>query len=187
MNTNMKSQEIEKLIRRFEEGLTSIEEENFLKDFFTGDDVPYHLAHYKDLFHYYHDEGKIKTSAQFDQKLVKMIESQKKQSDMRKVIWSISALAASVIIIFGIFFSPTSKPEYTDTFNNPQTAYAETKKILLAVSGNFNAGLSEMEKLDDFTSGISHLENLNELNNGIDKLRKLSIINETKNKISNPK
>ena len=48
----MNLQKIEKLIKKYEQGNTSLEEEKILMDFFRNEEVPYQLRSYMDLFYF---------------------------------------------------------------------------------------------------------------------------------------
>ena len=48
----MELAKIEKLISKYLEAETTLEEENILKNYFSKDDIPIHLVEYKKLFNY---------------------------------------------------------------------------------------------------------------------------------------
>ncbi len=49
----MELAKIEKLIEKYLEAKTTLEEEKILKDYFSKDEVPSHLEEYKTLFNYF--------------------------------------------------------------------------------------------------------------------------------------
>jgi len=111
----------------------------------------------------------------FEKKLEILIDNQKVIYPVfkRNKIWiQIAAVAASVLIIFGVYNSIkyfTGKPEYKDTIEDPYMAYEETKKTLLYISEKLNYGLSTVSKLDQ----------------GLGKLQLLSKIPESENNNNN--
>ncbi|RLD62071.1 MAG: hypothetical protein DRJ05_01235, partial [Bacteroidetes bacterium] len=143
----MNLQKIEILIQKYESGETSMGEEKVLCDFFRDNDVPAHLIHYKRLFSFFNtSKGETLNSEGFDERIMEAIgeiDSAKSPLGRSQRLYAIMSIAASIIILIsvGIYFqSRTPQIYFEDTYDNPELAYAETKKILMLVSGNFNSG-----------------------------------------------
>ncbi len=83
----------EELLNKYFEGETSCEEENILRDYFRSDHLPAHLEMYKPLFAYFDAEAKAA-----------LIPPVRKKTN-RAVIFYLSGIAASVIILLGITFT----------------------------------------------------------------------------------
>ncbi|MCK8523530.1 hypothetical protein M0D21_18245 [Aquimarina sp. D1M17] len=135
----MELSNIEKLLEKYFEGETTISEEKELKVYFTGETVPSHLERYKDLFQYFSNESTI--TATKDLKI--------KASRTPKYKWI--GVAASIALIAGIFLTRTvDSTEPVDTFEDPEIALQETKKILNMVSQYMNEGKQNLVYLQEF-------------------------------------
>ena len=53
----MESAKIEKLLEKYYEAETTLQEEKQLKDYFSRSDVPAHLKEHKDMFNYFNDSS----------------------------------------------------------------------------------------------------------------------------------
>ncbi|AXT59024.1 hypothetical protein D1816_01205 [Aquimarina sp. AD10] len=135
----MELSNIEKLLEKYFEGETTISEEKELKVYFTRETVPSHLERYRDLFQYFSEESTI--TATRDLKL--------KTRNRPKFAWV--GMAASIALITGLFLTRTNPPpEKVDTFEDPEIALQETKKILSMVSQYMNEGKQGLVYLKEF-------------------------------------
>ncbi|MEW7290730.1 hypothetical protein [Aquimarina sp. 2304DJ70-9] len=134
----MELSNIEKLLEKYFEGETTISEEKELKVYFTRETVPSHLERYKDMFQYFSEESTI--TATRDLKL----------NTSRTVTYTWVGIAASVALIAGMFLTRTAPPKSIDTFEDPEIALQETKKILNLVSQYMNEGKQELVYLKEF-------------------------------------
>ena len=189
----MDLQKINNLLEKFYNGATTLEEELFLTEFFLEYEVPEELQVDKELFLYtYNQKQQECLDTNFETKFFDKIE--KKSSKIRKIRWITAA--ASIIIILTLFFN--LKPAYMyDTYDNPQLAYIEAKKILLKVSQKLNKGTNQIVKLKSFSKGIEQGSKLKKFNKnlrktiplrnfsyGIGQVAKISSLNKAKEKIS---
>ncbi len=134
----MELSNIEKLLEKYFEGETTISEEKKLKVYFTRETVPSHLERYIDLFQYFSKESNI--TATKDLKL--------KTSKTFRYSWI--GFAASVALIAGIFLTKTTPSDPVDTYEDPEIALQETKKILNMVSQYMNEGKQGLVYLNEF-------------------------------------
>jgi hypothetical protein len=189
----MNLQRIEELIEKYERGETTAEEEQLLKSFLLNEEVPPHLRNYKALFAYFESsKNEELPSIDFDDKVLAAIQDEKiipMAYGNRKRLYFIISVAAGLLILFGLYFRyglNGTSPD--DTFNDPMLAYAETKKILLKVSANMNAGVNEMKSIKEFNAGLSELEKVSAFQTGLNQLEKVTIFEKaqeiitTKNK-----
>jgi hypothetical protein len=181
----MNLQRIEDLIGKYEMGEASPDEEMQLKDFFMSKDVPFHLKKYKTLFAFYKLAGKEELpDIDFDEKILSAIEERKvipMNPNKRIKLFYISAVAAGMLILFGLFFryGINGNPQ-NETFDDPMLAYAETKKILMKVSANLNSGVNEMKSIKEFNNGLSELEKVSAFQTGLNHLGKVTILDKAK-------
>lgn len=161
----MDSKQIEALLAKYWECETTLKEEQDLREFFAGDQVPEELVQYKVLFTYFNDEKSIGLGADFDKKVldkVKNTAEPKKKGKVVKLFYEISRVAAVilVLVVAGYFV----KQEYVDkkdqvdtaltemdTFDDPKKAFEETKKALQLISANFKKGKKQASKVSAFS------------------------------------
>ena len=82
---------IEQLLERYWNCETTLEEEDILRTFFSQKEVPAHLLRYRSLFTYEQTIKKARLSDDFDEKILKLIESEE---------------APSISLYTSMFFAP---------------------------------------------------------------------------------
>ncbi len=184
----MSFQTIEKILQKYFEGDTSLQEEEQLKSFFQQDDVPPHLMSLKELFITYSREKEIEVlDKQFDNDIMSHIESEGIISMKRKrrtTIYMISGIAASILILitFFLYINILTK-SIEDTFSDPQIAYNEAKNIMLFVSEKLNRGTEPLNNaITKVDQGVDKLKAMEKFNAGmketmpIDKFNRIRFI-----------
>lgn len=156
----MDYKEIKLLIDKYWRCETSVEEEKILKDFFSREPVPEDLAPFAGLFKYYSSLSGIAPAKKFSPEIPEKAGIPLKQSRARSKMqaWYYRA-AAAVFLILAIFIINEQivklKRETAvivkDTFQNPEEALAQTKKILLSVSRELYKGEKEAVRLGEFS------------------------------------
>ena len=160
---------IEKLLTKYWETNSSVEEENQLKALLKEATDSDDLANEKELFAHFQDEKKLKLNDSFDAELLAVIEADEsikifKFSDYVK---RYSSIAAAVLVLFVssyVFIQQQQTFEQDDSFDSPEAAYAEFKKQMLMVSMYMNKGsetvnqLSNLGKFDDVVNDIGTME-----------------------------
>ena len=136
----MNTQKIKQLITRYENGETSREEELYLQSVFSeSKEIPFELRHYRAIFGYFTNTGNTQiTNMDFDTQLFEKLEAiegqAKKPISINRSLIYIS-IAASLTLLLGVYFSGLFNHQATDTYDDPRLAYAETKRVLLEISG----------------------------------------------------
>ncbi len=191
----MNFQEIEKLLNKYFEGETSINEENQLKEYFNKDFLPPNLKPFKEQFQYFSNARNEEiTDPDFDQMILNEIGERKLFSvdGKRKYLtYSLIGIAASIIIIFGFFFkSPLDNLDdknfaFANTFTDPEKAFTETQRILKYISNKFNSGVEPLNNISKFDEGVQNLNKMASFNEGMDEMIKISKFYEYKQLISN--
>lgn len=145
---------IENLLEKYENGETSLKEEQVLKNYFTSDTVAPHLEMYKPMFTYFlvnqqeqfTKDVPLKTKSIFDYKWI--------------------SVAAVAVLMLGIYFGKSfNNTNDLGTYNDPQLAFNEVSKSLEMISQSFNKGTSTVGYLNEVNKGASTLGYLNEVNN----------------------
>jgi hypothetical protein len=178
---------IEQLLEKYYNGETSLEEERKLRWYFQTRDVPEWLQPEKKMYDYFQKIRQEELSPGFTQKLSKFIDKQQKaqgKTIARTVLLWAGSAAAALIILLTVWlgykepFSPYASA-FQDTFDDPELAYLETKKVLLMVSEKMNEGTQNLQALDKLNEGVQNLYPVFSFGPGLQRLGKFSKINET--------
>ena len=130
----MELAKIEKLIEKYLEAETTLNEERILKDYFSKNDVPSHLKEYKDMFIYFSNSS-LDTSN-------KTISLPQNKSVMRWL--SVAAIAVLFVSVFSIHQNNIIERQ------EAELAYAETQKALELISFSLNKGNNAIAQLQTF-------------------------------------
>lgn len=142
--------DIEKLLEKYENGETSLKEEQQLKNYFSQETVAAHLEMYKPMFAYFF------VSKQ--ERFTKDVPLKTKRFFNYKWI----SVAAVVVLMFGVYFN---KPNEFGTYNEDQAelAYNDVVKSLEMISKHFNKGATTVGYLNEMNKGRSTIGYLNEV------------------------
>lgn len=171
----MDSNRIDDLLEKYWECETSLEEEKELKAYFNKSEYDKKYADVAPLFRYYDREQKVGgLDSFFDQRIMAEIENvQPKAKGKGKVLTlfgNIAKVAAVglIVVTAGYFIKEElskdeMKPYVSDTFEDPEKAFEETKKALQMISKNFNKGRKEVRKLSTFNEAQEKVKADNQL------------------------
>ena len=159
----MDYKQIEQLLERYWQCQTSLEEEKQLRDFFNHEEVPVHLAQYKDLFIYENLQQQESLGGDFDEKILKLIEAPVVKA--RKItlisrfapLFKAAAAVALVVMLGNVVHRTILEDEmngydyenYVDTYDNPEAAYQQVSSALMMISESINKSkkLQSMDSL----------------------------------------
>ena len=159
---------IEKLLQKYWDCETSIEEEKELKSFFNNDEVPEKWKSLVPLFKYYEQEkAEGGLDHFFDERVLAQIEeienSTTKGSEprgkVRKMFNDILKVAAVLLVLITSAYFVRENfnekkeeiiAEVPGTIEDPKIAFEEAKKALMMISKNFNKGRKEASKVSVF-------------------------------------
>jgi hypothetical protein len=173
----MEYNEIEKLLNRYLEGESTLEEEALLKEYFLQPGLPNEQSEMKELFRYL-SEAKLESAPPFDitGELNAVIEKEwKKESTgrfRRAYAWAGSA-AAVLVIAFGLF-QFLIKPEAVvkDTYKDPKLAYLETKQALMMVSRVMNHNTAKLKYLTKVDESFEQVQKIAKIDKVVNSLKK---------------
>lgn len=130
------SKKIEQLIEKYNDANTTLDEEQYLRQYFTTQQVPPHLTPYKMLFNHFKQVQK--------EALAQEISLPRKKINYRSI-----AIAAMFILAVGFYvqnrFINTKKQDETVLL-----AYQQTKMALQLLSNNLNTGTQKVSYLSNF-------------------------------------
>jgi hypothetical protein len=94
-------QDIEKLLEKYYEGETSLEEERELKEFFQGNEIPVHLQSHAAQFTYFKEARNEHPSLTFNSELAMKLDPPKQGPVRRLTSWFIGIAAGLALLIVG--------------------------------------------------------------------------------------
>ena len=155
---------IEKLLEKYDKGVTTLQEEQQLKHYFTQETVPPHLDGYKAMFQYF--------SVTSEEQFTKDVPLKTRTNNLYKWI----SVAAVVAIMFGVYINQsTIYTSIDDLPQEQQLAYNQAKEGLQYLGIAFNKGNEKMQTLNLVSSS---------LNEGTKKMTHLNEFSKTTKKIS---
>jgi hypothetical protein len=142
----MKKEEVKTLLEKYFEGETSLQEEDQLKEFFSGD------SEFKNEF----KEAPLFLALMAEKEIqLKKISFNPSDGQNATHVFSARTVikwAASIIIILGGISllipwnesDETQKFEYVDSYSDPEEAFLEARKALAMVSSKINSGKQDV-------------------------------------------
>lgn len=128
--------DIEKLLEKYYDGETSLEEERALKQFFQGGQVPEHLQSHAAQFGYFANARKEQPSLSFNHELALMLDPPRQGPVRRLGTWLLRIAAGLALLIIGfgagwLFQSKSEKGAALAVLSGEKTGeIAEMKKVL---------------------------------------------------------
>jgi hypothetical protein len=155
----MNAEELNRLIEKYYNGISTEEEEKVLRDHFKENNIPEGYEAEKVIFGYYTTTGEVpEPSEVFEARILSGIDAtdiKVGSQKFRKFILPYLSAAAGLLILAGSWFFFVHRTEPANTFTDPKIAYAETVKILLNVSSQLNHGaqaLKPVGKISEMTT-----------------------------------
>lgn len=139
----MELDRIEKLLEKYFEATTTVEEEKQLRDYFSQDSVAPHLEQYAPMFTYF--------SVAKDERFTKQVPLKPRVSYHKWI-----SIAAVAVIAFGIFFGNDYREQ-----KEAEYAYIETKKALNLLAQNLERGTEKVAYLNEFEQTKQKIYNNN--------------------------
>ncbi len=127
---------IEKLVEKYENAETTLQEEAALKKYFTEGNVAPHLQEYAYMFTYF--------STVKEDTYTKTIKLEPKKSKKRNFKWL--SVAASVMLLFSVFIGQQEYKEYQQRMK-AEKIYAQLSKGLYLLSSNLQKGEQAVAQL----------------------------------------
>ncbi len=160
----MDSNRIEELLSKYWNCETSLEEEQQLREYFKGGDIPEQWRETAALFRYF-EENKKKTlnDVAFDAAVIQNVQPQKKGKLVKLFYNSMRIAAGIAVLVMAVWFvrkevRDTTPQEVVDTYDDPQLAFEETKKALLMISKSFGTAESQAKKLNMFNEAQEEIQ-----------------------------
>jgi hypothetical protein len=174
----MNYNDIRQILDRFYDGETSLDEEKRLREFFNQNEVPEGFRDEKLMFQtLYEAQLEEVLDQQFDEKILNRIEHASSRVTRMRLIYSLSSVAAVAILLLAVWMGGFFNPQPYGTIDNPQLAFAQTRKALQKVSKNLNKGLNPVKTVaSDFNKPLEKVAEIKKMEkplNGIKQIKEM--------------
>ncbi len=149
MNLLLNRVEVEKLLQRYIEGETTLDEERQIRTWFSENEVPCDLLHYKVMLDYYSAEMQTVCPPEKQRPNMKLYLAQHKMRSPRRIIYIWTSVAATLILVaLSINYMRIQKNnEKNETILAKQNelnlkTFSEMSDVLIMVSNTLNKGLT---------------------------------------------
>jgi hypothetical protein len=184
----MDTRQIKILLEKYFEGQSTLEEEQALLDYFSGEEDPdKELLTYRRQFMLL-QAGREQDPyhAEFEDRLAVMVNDRQRfpERSIKPGLIARLAIAATIAVIIGIsgvLIVNNLWHRDKDTYADPQLAYAEAQKTLLYISKEMNKGIKPLSAVAKIKSGTKPLKALNKMDHSLDMLNRVSIMNNSSN------
>lgn len=149
---------IEKLLEKYENGETSLKEEQQLKNYFSLETVAPHLEIYKPIFTYFSENQQEQFTKDLPLPTDRFL-------NKRKINYKWFSVAAVAVILIGLYFGNSFHTNDLGTIKNPELAFDEVSKSLEMISNHFNKGAATVGYLEEVDKGRATIGYLNEIEN----------------------
>jgi hypothetical protein len=185
----MDTMQIKVLLEKYFEAMTSLEEEQLLFSYFSGDGIAEELEPYRKHFSLLQaGREPLPVNKDFEDRILSLLEVPEEIElpvAGRKIrLLPRIAAAATIALLIGVsvfFVARNERHRERDTFADPQLAYLEAQKTLLYVSRTMNKGIEPLKNVSKINTGTQHLKSLRKLDNSLEMLNMVSFINKSSN------
>ncbi|PQJ72958.1 hypothetical protein [Polaribacter butkevichii] len=133
---------IEKLVEKYENAETSLQEETTLRNYFTGGNVAPHLQEYEFMFNYF--------AISKEETFTKTIQLEPKKSKKRNLKWL--SVAASVVLLFSVFIGKNEYDRY-----QAKKQFDQISKGLRLLSANLKKGEKAVATLYTYENTVNKI------------------------------
>lgn len=162
----MDSKRIEELLNKYWNCESSLEEEQQLREYFRGREIPEQLKETASLFRYFDiNKKKTLTDVSFDRDVLVRIRPKGKMSSM---VFNAMRIAAGISVLVVAFWfvknevRKSTPQEVVDTYNDPKLAFEETKKALMMISKSFGTAEEQARKINMFNEAQEEIHKKSE-------------------------
>jgi hypothetical protein len=168
----MNTSEINRLLEKYYDGESTLQEEKTLREFFAGEDIPEQLRIHRELFAHYGREQEVSVvDPAFENRITASLEQAQEQVQVvsmtppRNRFMFMAGIAAGVLLLIGLFatirYEVSNGPTVTAVRTDPESAYRDVNEALMLVSGNLNNGLKQVERLQMVDKAMKNMQLFN--------------------------
>jgi hypothetical protein len=173
---------IRELLDKYLEGTTSLEEEKILKEYFNRSEIPRELKAEAEWFeHASRQHVSNEEVRSLETWMTQWVENQ--EHNTRKIhlrTWTMGIAAGLIILAGTAFFLQHYRASKTgDTYQDPQMAYLEARKVLLYVSQTLNKGTDKLQTVSRFQDGTNEMSMFSTFGSGLKNLELVTKYNDS--------
>jgi len=172
----MEYNEIEKLLNKYLEGESTLEEEALLEEYFSQTGLPEELREIREMF-LYRAEAKLESVPSFNvtNELSAVIENEWKKESVNRFrhfyAW-VGSAAAVLVISFGLFqYMNKPEPMIKDTYKDPKLAYLETKQALMKISKVMNRNTAKLKYLSTMDKSFDQVQKIAQIDKVVNSVK----------------
>ncbi len=156
---------IEELLNKYWNCETSLEEEQQLREYFRGTQIPGQLKDTAALFRYFEShKKKTLTDSGFDAGMLRKIKTPAGGTVTRLLYNSMRIAAGIAVLVLATFLvrneiRKSTPKEVVDTYDDPKLALEETKKALLMISKTFGTAKDKAKSINMFNEAQEKIQN----------------------------
>jgi hypothetical protein len=161
----MDSSKAEQLLEKYWMCETSLEEEQELRAFLVGNDVPESMKPAAAMFRFFDAEKNKSLNENFETAVTKKLRPRREGKIVSMVSFSnIARIAAGIAVLVAATFFIRNEirksypQELQDTYTDPELAFEETKKALMMISNSFGKAKHEAEKIKVFNEAEKKIQ-----------------------------
>ncbi len=161
----MDSKTIEALLEKYWNADTTLEEEEQLKEYFAGANVPDNMQSAAALFRFFDDEKNKSLGENFETAVTKELRKRREGKVISMVSFrNVTRIAAGIVVVVAATYFIRNEirksypQELQDTYSDPQMAFEETKKALMMISNSFGKAKHETGKIKMFNDAEKKIQ-----------------------------
>ncbi|MEN6455238.1 MAG: hypothetical protein ABFD10_13345 [Prolixibacteraceae bacterium] len=175
----MEPEVIKYILQKYFDGESSLEDERILHNYFRSEQIDEGFRPYRDLFTglscIKDHEIKIR-----EEDLMDLISENKHQEKTRyRQLWQIvTGVAATLLVTLSVVYYTNDKPDWKDTYTDPDQAYATAVQTLHFVAGKYREGLAQLKPVAKLNQAVEPMsKSLDLLNKEFYKIENLQKLN----------
>ena len=150
----MELNKIKKILKKYNSGISNLEEEYLLKEFFKKNDVPEDLIHYKLIFNYFD----YANDYNFNRKVI--------YNKFNSTFFKFSIASSVILFLSSFIYLSNSETNFSPHLEDEISSYEKTKSAFEFLSNKFNQSKSKIYILDELSQSLSiGQQNINHLKN----------------------
>jgi len=175
-NENILPDSIRSILTKYYNGLTSIEEEKVLREYFKANLIPESNLSDKAILSFNNDE---KISIFPTNEIWEKLRTADEQANRRRKTIRLSlSIAASVVIVFSLslgytFLTMKQNKLIADSYKNPEEAYRAVQKYLGLVSSKLSYAYTEMQPIEKLSIPNEAMQSFSSINENFQYLNRL--------------
>jgi hypothetical protein len=157
----METKKIKQLLQRYFNGESTLAEERLLEKYFQSENVADELKEYEGFLSGISALAETERDEDLEDEIMDFIlQNEPKEKPKSRWLWqAVTGIAASIIIVLGgILFYQHEKEPFTDTFDNPELAYAYAEETLGYISAKYSKGLSGLANFNKLETAMEPLQ-----------------------------